>query len=367
MDEKTVPKKKSHKKRNLGIAAGVLLGITAFAGHTLFKSQGESLNNVVDGQIDSQYYSELCANRKETMSVEQIADLLAETHYMNTGKSISEYRFNEYDEKHSPLRIKLTEAIGDREGGIRGLNWGNGDVYINKNNKEDALGFILLAFHEMGHDKYDSIIDHANYLMRSIKSNQEPIAEKNAIDSIIASMYLNPELGYCLFERKVSIAFNQPGNIIDKKNECGKWNSRWYNARLVNVVKFINGNKLEIKPDYESDETVQKLITKQIEGLDDDTIVSKVYSGVLSEFKQRFESKPDFNEKYSKLSDYFKYGNTSYFYDKSKITKEELGEQIKQKEEFLSRQTSPLIKRNIEKALNWDKMCYGKKQSTETP
>ncbi|MBD3249855.1 hypothetical protein GF336_07450 [Candidatus Woesearchaeota archaeon] len=334
--------KKGFFRRNLkkiGLAAGaVFLSGALTGGHFFFKRQGQVIRGNLDGKIDSEKYHSMFLNMDCIKDISQVEDLLAEVYHLNTGKKIEDlYRFNLF-ERYEFKRLIAAEICNAP---IEGLSWGNGDLYVKKN---DIMDFLKAAFHEMGHTVRDSYAGQIKHLFEGFYNNTEPIAERNVLDSAIALMYLDPDLGYCFYSDVLNKDMYQDYLFDCKGNQ-------WQDAAEINRLRCAKRGDLKIKEEYASEEEVEQIIKQHTKGKDKAELVSEIYSGILDIFTRRFKNRKDFNEKYERLEDYFKYGTTDSVYSKKSIGKEKVQEKLKKKLEFYEKDHPDIIKDNLERSI----------------
>jgi len=335
----------------------VLLCITAGAAVLLFARQGNSIEGTIDGRIDVSYYHSLITNNRKIANISEIEDLLAEVYYLTHGEDVRQFRFTFYDAQHKPLRVLIMESIGsglDFFGerypffGIGGMNWGNGDIYIAGRESAHLLGLLNMTFHELGHGLNRSHTEQFLAVLRWVKAKLtgnlgkiEADAECNVLDSAIALMYLDPDLGYTFF---CASRYGKPRHdflFSDFPDEYSK-------ARNFSLYQALMAGRAE---EYSTDEVLQANIEQRTSGQRNNDLIDQVYRGVLAMFKARFGDRDDFEDKFFLLEHYMQYGVTDNSYEKAFIPDAERMEKVKRKEKFLEQEHSALIRENLMKSL----------------
>ncbi len=331
---------KKHWKKAAKITSGVVLAGLIGASYIAFKREGMPISGQIDGKIDAAYYHELFEKNEKIKDISKIEDLVAEVYHLNTGRKIEDdFRFTLY--KNKPVRVKITEWYGKQE--LGGLNWGNGDLYIKES---DFLSAIRFVFHEPGHGRTESITGHVDYFKKNL-NDTEPAAEKNVVDSMIALMYLEPDLGYCIYSNYIAENFSHDSLFKNNKN-------KWQSATNLNQIRCIEKGNFEIKDAYASNEAVTQIVEERTKGKKNNEFIAQMYSGTLEMFKQRFKDRPDFDEKFEKLQKYMRCGTTDRAYSKLFTPKQELIQKVKEKEDFLKEEHSEVITENVTESLLGD-------------
>jgi hypothetical protein len=334
--------------KKIGLAVGGLLLAASVAVSCLtFSRDGKTIKGRLDGRIDGEYYHSLVLEDPEISDISQLEDLVAEVYYLTSGRKIEDdFRFNFYGES-KPVRIQITEYFSGRQ--LNGLNWFNGDLYV-KN--RDMAKTVRTVFHEIGHGKADSALDQICRLMSD--DNTEPAAEKNAIDSFISLMYLDPDLGYVLYADYITCYFSN-SDIFES-------DTRWGRILGLNQIRVIKKGDLEIRERYPSDDEITQTILENTDGKTADQLISLMYEGILNMFTQRFGQRHDFAEKYNELKNYFKYGTTDRIYDTASTTVDQVLKKAAEKEQYLEQAHSNIIKRNLAESLITDYLFLGEEE-----
>lgn len=323
-------------KRNYGkIGLSVFLSGVIGAAYIGLRKEGKVIKVELDGKIDAMYYHPLFEQNGELGDIGTIDDLVAEVYYLNTGRKIeNDFTFTVYDKKR-PLKIMIMEILGPKKSG---MNAGMGNAYLRKTN---ILNGLRLISHECGHGSPDSVREQISFWWNNL-SYTEPIAEKNVVDSMIALMYIDPDVGYYVYSHYMNTYFST--------NEFFNPNGdKWDIARQLNQLRLAD-KSIEIKKVYDSDEEVRRIVQDKIRGRDKNKLLAEIYKGLLDTFEARFSSKEDFSSKFYKLKLRFKYGATTCLYNKGSIS--ELKQQIAAKEKFLKQKgLSSLIRENVDSSI----------------
>jgi hypothetical protein len=286
-----------------GIAIGLFFLLAALNLYVfLIPQQGIRVVGTIDGEIDKEYYRWLLSENKEIDDISEIADILAEVYYLTRGEGIEQFRFTLYDEHTKPLRVRAFERIGPSV--LSGLNWPNSDIYLEK---AGAISFLKMSFHELGHglprSRVDSFLRPMKWMTAKMTGNLAEIecpAEANVIDSIVALIYLDPALGYLMWK-------NYKHTFSNNRDEYAV-------ARNYSLYRCLEGGRVEEYPGMES---LQEKIKRKTAGKTASQISELMHQGVLEMFKERFGNREDFEEKYSLLQNYLKYGLIDTSHDES--------------------------------------------------
>jgi hypothetical protein len=272
----------------------------------LIPQQGIPIVGTIDGKIDKDYYRWFASGNWEIDDISEIADILCEVYLLTHGEGIEKFRFTVYDRDHKPLRIqiyaKFVKAISrfgkKHESGLAGVDWPSGDIYLRKPGEHNAIAFLELSFHELGHghprSHLEPILIFIKWMAANMSGNLDQIecpAEANVIDSIVALMYLDPALGYLVFQNYNQTFTNQGGVYAV--------------ARNYSLYRCLEGGRIE---KYPGPEALQEKIKEKTAGKTADQIRKQIRQGVLDMFKEKFNDREDFAEKYSLLQEVFQGG-----------------------------------------------------------
>ncbi|MBW2996555.1 hypothetical protein KY332_04630 [Candidatus Woesearchaeota archaeon] len=278
----------------LTIGATVLTGAIALS-YFILKKDGKTIKGDIDGKIDKEYYQTLALEDKDIKEISQIEDLIAEIYYLNTGNKIEDkFRFTFIDKDKETLKYKLIKLF--KKGEIIGANSGNGDTYINNEGTNGFFNKLHVILHELGHGRGESFADITSNIVDNYFHNTEPIAEKNVIDSMVALMYLDPELGHDFYSAYV--------NRLKDSNLILKTNNDYQTAFGLNILRCMKEGNLEINEVYRSNKIINELIKEKAKE-NPNYIIDCMEKGILAMFKKRFKDKADFEVKYKKLKQYF--------------------------------------------------------------
>ncbi len=334
-------------------------------GLLIYPRQGKRISGNMDGKIDKEYYYSLLVEDATIDDISEVADLLAEVHYLTHGEDIGRFRFTLYDKDNKPLRVRVAESViklfgllGKNARGFRiaGLNWGNGDIYIAKSAYCSSMpGFLQISFHELGHgfprSSIEPTVQLVTWLNAKIRGNLDRIecpAELNEIDSIVALMYLDPDLGYV-------ILCSSPYGHLNHDYMFTYFSSEYSIALNYSLYRCIEGGQVK---EYSDVESLQAKIHEKMSGNTNNELIRQIHQGVLEMFREKFADREDFEEKYSLLQQYMKYGVTDNSYEKALIPKEDVLRTIEEKERFIQKEHSPIIKQNLTRSLFCDYRSY---------
>lgn len=312
-----LPAKSRSKTRNsraFAVALGIFLLLAAMNVCVfLIPRQGKSISGKIDGKIDKNYYRWFASGNWEIDDISEIADILAEVYYLTHGEGIEQFRFTVYDVEKKPLRIrafsKFVKAIGrlgnKHDVGLAGVDWPSGDIYLRNLGNHQAIAFLELSFHELGHghprSRLEPILNSIKWTAANITGNLYEIecpAEANVIDSIVALMYLDPALGYLIFQNYDQTFSSQTGVYAVATN--------------YSLYRCLEGGRVEKYPGLE---VLQEKIKEKTAGKTAEQITEQIRQGVLKMFKDRFGNREDFEQKYSLLQKYFKDGMVDISHD----------------------------------------------------
>ncbi len=369
--EETV-RKKSKKRgfvrrhvKKIGVVIGtlLLLGTVVFC-LLLYPKQGKPIAGTIDGEIDKEYYRLLLVDNEKIDDMSDIADILAEVYYLTHGEDIGQFRFTLFDEKTKPLRVRTAEMVGMLFGlfgekykyyGIAGINWGNGDIYLRKPRRGGLTGLLQISFHELGHGLSQSRIEQTALLVRWFRTKitgnlarMECPAELNEIDSIVTLMYLDPDLGYVIFS-------SSPYGRVNHDYIFSDFSGEYAIALDYSLYRCLEGGRVE---EYSDLESLQERIKERTSGKTHNELIGQIHQGVLDMFRERFGDREDFEEKYSLLQQYLKYGMTDTSYEKDFFPEEEVLQAIEEKERFIRREHSAIISENLKRSLLRDYTNY---------
>jgi hypothetical protein len=299
--------KKNLRKIGLVIIL-VFLACSAFFAFMLFEKQGETLECTVDGKIDGEFYQSLISNPRKLADISEIADLLAEVYYLTHGEDLSQFGFTLFEPEDRPMMFYIVEIIfrafallGEKYTfyGAGAMNLGNGDIFIK--NREDFPYLLRLAFHEFGHGISRSYPEQVKNILAFVKvkvtarlDEIECSAESNVIDSIIALMYLDPDLGFAIFRSS-----SYGGTRRDRFFE--DFFGEYAIARNYAKYRCIKRGHIE---DYSKVETLKEDVEELVSRKTADELVIEMRQGILDMFAEKFGDRRDFPEKYSLLQKY---------------------------------------------------------------
>jgi hypothetical protein len=299
--------KKNLRKIGLVIIL-VFLVCSAFFAFMLFEKQGETLECATDGKIDAEFYQSLISNPRKLNDISEIADLLAEVYYLTHGEDISQFGFILFEPEDRPMMFYIVEImyrafalLGEKYTfyGAGAMNLGNGDIFIK--NRENFPFLLQLAFHEFGHgisrsysEQVQNILVFAKAKVTARLDELECTAESNVIDSIIALMYLDPDLGFAIFSSS-----SYGGNFRDRFFE--DFFGEYAIARNYTKYRCIKRGHTE---DYSKVESLKEDIEELVSRKTTDELMIEMRQGILDMFAGKFGDRKDFSEKYSLLQKY---------------------------------------------------------------